>query len=63
MDLIKQQVVIKNLLFTGCMLIYISTFAQANNNGSICGRIIDQATKQPLSGAEMMPNFGLQIEL
>lgn len=53
MDLIKQQVVIKNLLFTGCMLISMSTFAQTINNGSICGRIIDQATKQPLSGAEI----------
>jgi len=63
MDFIKQQVLIKKLLFTGCMLISMSTFAQANNNGIICGRIIDRATKQPITGAEIMPNFGLQIEL
>jgi hypothetical protein len=36
------------------MLIYVSTFAQANNNGCIYGRIINQATKQPLMGANVM---------
>ena len=45
MNLNKQNTLIKNLLFTACMLIYVSTFALANNNGRICGRIIEQATK------------------
>ncbi|MCK4640650.1 MAG: TonB-dependent receptor [Candidatus Marinimicrobia bacterium] len=54
MNLNKQHILIKNLLFAVCMLIYVSTFAQANNNGRICGRIIEQATKQPLTGANII---------